>query len=35
MMLAGFLRKEPVGLVQCETNELEVPANARLCWKDM
>src|SRR5258708_18810979 len=28
MMFAGFLRKEPVEMVSCETNELEVPANA-------
>jgi 4-hydroxy-3-polyprenylbenzoate decarboxylase len=30
MMFAGFLRKEPVEMVQCETNELEVPANAEI-----
>ena len=29
-MLAGFLRGEPVELVQCKTNELEVPANAEI-----
>jgi len=27
-LLAGYLRKASVELVQCETNELEVPANA-------
>lgn len=30
MMFSGFLRREPVELVQCETNELEVPANAEI-----
>ena len=30
MMFSGFLRKEPVELVPCETNELEVPANAEI-----
>jgi 4-hydroxy-3-polyprenylbenzoate decarboxylase len=30
MMFSGFLKKEPVELVQCETNELEVPANAEI-----
>ncbi len=30
MMFAGFLRREPVEMVQCETNELEVPANAEI-----
>src|SRR6266852_3499749 len=30
MMFAGFLRKEPVEMVSCETNELEVPANAEI-----
>jgi 4-hydroxy-3-polyprenylbenzoate decarboxylase len=30
MMFSGFLRKEPVELVKCETNELEVPANAEI-----
>ncbi len=30
MMFAGFLRKEPVEMVACETNELEVPANAEI-----
>jgi 4-hydroxy-3-polyprenylbenzoate decarboxylase len=30
MMLAGFLRREPVEMVACETNELEVPANAEI-----
>jgi 4-hydroxy-3-polyprenylbenzoate decarboxylase len=29
-MLAGFLRGEPVELVKCRTNELEVPANAEI-----
>ena len=27
-LLAGYLRKESVELIRCETNELEVPANA-------
>jgi 4-hydroxy-3-polyprenylbenzoate decarboxylase len=30
LMLAGFLRGEPVELVACKTVELEVPANAEL-----
>jgi 4-hydroxy-3-polyprenylbenzoate decarboxylase len=30
LMLAGFLRGEPVELVQCRTNDLEVPANAEI-----
>jgi 4-hydroxy-3-polyprenylbenzoate decarboxylase len=30
MMFAGFLRKEPVEMVRCQTNELEVPANAEI-----
>jgi 4-hydroxy-3-polyprenylbenzoate decarboxylase len=30
MMIAGFLRGKPVEMVQCETNELEVPANAEI-----
>jgi 4-hydroxy-3-polyprenylbenzoate decarboxylase len=30
MMFSGFLRKEPVEMVKCETNELEVPANAEI-----
>ncbi|HMI50341.1 MAG TPA: menaquinone biosynthesis decarboxylase [Candidatus Saccharimonadales bacterium] len=30
MMFAGFLRREPVAMVACETNELEVPANAEI-----
>ncbi|MFA7468903.1 MAG: UbiD family decarboxylase, partial [Desulfotomaculaceae bacterium] len=30
IMLAGFLRKEPVELVQCETVDLEVPARAEI-----
>jgi 4-hydroxy-3-polyprenylbenzoate decarboxylase len=30
MMFAGFLRREPVGMVACETNDLEVPANAEI-----
>jgi 4-hydroxy-3-polyprenylbenzoate decarboxylase len=30
MMFAGFLRKESVEMVVCETNELEVPANAEI-----
>jgi 4-hydroxy-3-polyprenylbenzoate decarboxylase len=28
MVLAGYLRKQSVPLVKCETNDLEVPANA-------
>ncbi len=27
-LLAGYLRRQSVGLVKCETNDLEVPANA-------
>ncbi|MDD3654587.1 MAG: menaquinone biosynthesis decarboxylase [Desulfotomaculaceae bacterium] len=30
MLFAGFLRKEPVELVKCETVDLEVPANAEI-----
>jgi 4-hydroxy-3-polyprenylbenzoate decarboxylase len=30
MMFAGFLRREPVELVKCQTNDLEVPANAEI-----
>jgi 4-hydroxy-3-polyprenylbenzoate decarboxylase len=30
MMFAGFLRREPVEMVTCETNDLEVPANAEI-----
>jgi 4-hydroxy-3-polyprenylbenzoate decarboxylase len=30
LMLAGFLRGEPVELVKCRTNDLEVPANAEI-----
>jgi 4-hydroxy-3-polyprenylbenzoate decarboxylase len=30
LMLAGFLRGEPVEVVKCRTNELEVPANAEI-----
>ena len=30
MMFAGFLRREPVEMVTCETNNLEVPANAEI-----
>lgn len=30
MMLAGFLRGKPVEMVRCETNDLEVPANAEI-----
>ena len=30
MMFSGFLRREPVEMVPCETNELEVPANAEI-----
>jgi 4-hydroxy-3-polyprenylbenzoate decarboxylase len=30
LMLAGFLKGEPVELVKCKTNSLEVPANAEI-----
>jgi len=30
LMLAGFLKGEPVELVKCNTNSLEVPANAEI-----
>jgi len=30
MMIAGFLRASPVEMVQCQTNDLEVPANAEI-----
>src|SRR5207245_3589520 len=30
MMFAGFLRREPVDMVPCETVDLEVPANAEI-----
>ncbi|MBI3485145.1 MAG: menaquinone biosynthesis decarboxylase, partial [Acidobacteria bacterium] len=30
MMFAGFLRREPVEMVPCETLDLEVPANAEI-----
>ena len=30
MMFSGFLRRDPVELVKCETNDLEVPANAEI-----
>jgi len=30
MLFAGFLRKEPVEMVPCETVDLEVPANAEI-----
>ncbi len=30
MMFAGFLRREPLEMVPCETNDLEVPANAEI-----
>ena len=30
MMFAGFLRREPVEMVACQTNELEVPSNAEI-----
>jgi 4-hydroxy-3-polyprenylbenzoate decarboxylase len=30
LMLAGFLRKEPVDVVPCKTVDLEVPANAQI-----
>lgn len=30
IMFAGFLRKEPVSMVRCETVDLEVPATAEI-----
>ena len=30
MMIAGFLRREPVEMVKCETCDLEVPANSEI-----
>ncbi|MBO8137768.1 MAG: menaquinone biosynthesis decarboxylase [Desulfotomaculum sp.] len=30
MLFAGFLRKEPVEMVKCETVDIEVPANAEI-----
>lgn len=30
MMIAGFLRNQPVEMVKCETSDLEVPANAEI-----
>jgi len=30
MMFAGFLRRDSVEMVPCETNDLEVPANAEI-----
>ncbi|MGO9240143.1 MAG: menaquinone biosynthesis decarboxylase [Bryobacteraceae bacterium] len=30
MLIAGFLRREPVEMVQCETCDLEVPANSEI-----
>ena len=30
MLIAGFLRRQPVEMVKCETCDLEVPANAEL-----
>jgi 4-hydroxy-3-polyprenylbenzoate decarboxylase len=30
MMFSGFLRRDPVEMVKCETNDLEVPANAEI-----
>ena len=30
MMIAGFLRSSPVGMVKCQTSDLEVPANAEI-----
>src|SRR6204780_5476166 len=30
MMFAGFLRRDPVEMVRCETMDLEVPANAEI-----
>jgi len=30
MMISGFLRNSPVEMVKCQTNDLEVPANAEI-----
>jgi 4-hydroxy-3-polyprenylbenzoate decarboxylase len=30
MMISGFIRGKPVEMVQCESNDLEVPANAEI-----
>ena len=30
MLFAGFMRGEPVEMVKCETNDIEVPANAEI-----
>lgn len=30
MMISGFLRREPVEMVKCETSDIEVPANAEI-----
>jgi 4-hydroxy-3-polyprenylbenzoate decarboxylase len=30
MMISGFIRGKPVEMVKCETNDLEVPANAEI-----
>jgi 4-hydroxy-3-polyprenylbenzoate decarboxylase len=30
MMIAGFLRRDPVQMVKCETSDIEVPANAEI-----
>jgi 4-hydroxy-3-polyprenylbenzoate decarboxylase len=30
MLMAGFLRQSPVEMVKCQTNDLEVPANAEI-----
>jgi 4-hydroxy-3-polyprenylbenzoate decarboxylase len=30
MLFAGFLRREPVGMVKCETSDIQVPANSEL-----
>jgi len=30
MMISGFIRSKPVEMVQCETSDLEVPANAEI-----
>ncbi len=30
MLLAGFIRKKPVEMIQCETVDLEVPANSEI-----
>jgi 4-hydroxy-3-polyprenylbenzoate decarboxylase len=34
IILAGFIRRKPVQMVKCVTNDLEVPAEAEFVWKD-